>query len=265
MARAPVLFVSHGSPMFAVEPGRLGPLLQGIGPRFAAARAVLVVSPHWQSPGVEVMTSAAPATVHDFGGFPDELHRLAYDAPGAPEAAQQVLAHLRSAGVDARADAARGRDHGVWVPMRYLLPAAATPVFQMSLPLGLDAAGAHALGRLLAPLRETGIAVVGSGSLTHNLHEFRRRPADAGYAQAFADWVRRAVLARDDAALVHYLARAPHAQRAHPTDEHYLPLLVAAGAARGDDVPTHLDGGMTYGVLSMDSYLWDAAAANTPR
>lgn len=265
MSRSPVLFVSHGSPMFAVEPGRLGPLLERIGPRFASSRAVLVVSPHWRTPGFAVTAAPWPATVHDFGGFPDALYRLAYDAPGAPDIADEVVAHLRGAGVEARADLRQGRDHGAWVPMRYLLREASTPVLQLSMPHGLDAASAHALGRVLAPLRAAGIAVVGSGSLTHNLHEFRRTPADADYAQAFAGWARDAVLARDDAALVDYLARAPHARRAHPTDEHYLPLLVAAGAARADDVPTHLEGGMTYGVLSMDSYLWDATAADTAR
>lgn len=265
MSRAPVLFVSHGSPMFAVEPGRLGPLLAAVGPHFSAARAVLVVSPHWRSACFEITAAPAPATIHDFGGFPDALYRLSYDAPGAPDIADEVALHLRAAGLEARPNPRQGRDHGAWVPMRHLLPEASTPVLQLSMPHALDPAGAHALGRALAPLRGAGIALVGSGSLTHNLFEFRRTPADAGYAQAFADWARDAVLSRDDAALVDYLARAPHARRAHPTDEHYLPLLVAAGAARPDDVPTHLEGGMTHGVLSMDSYLWDATAADTPR
>jgi 4,5-DOPA dioxygenase extradiol len=245
--------------MFAVEPGRLGPLLERAGARFASARAVLVISPHWRSRGFEVGAAAAPATVHDFAGFPDVVYRLSYDAPGAPGIASEVVAHLRAGGVDARTNAVQGRDHGAWVPMRYLLPRADRPVLQLSMPHDLDAAGAHALGRLLGPLRDLGIAVVGSGSLTHNLFEFRRAPSDPGYARSFADWARDAVLARDDAVLVDYLVRAPHAQRAHPTDEHYLPLLVAAGAARADDEPVHLDGGMTHGVLAMDSYLWDVA------
>jgi 4,5-DOPA dioxygenase extradiol len=265
MSRSPVLFVSHGSPMFAVEPGRLGPLLERVGRRFASSRAVLVVSPHWRSSGFAVTAAPAPATIHDFGGFPDALYRLAYDAPGAPDIADAVVAYLGATGIEARADPHQGRDHGAWVPMRYLLGEATKPVLQLSMPHDLDAASAYALGRALGPLRDAGIALVGSGSLTHNLYEFRRAPDDADYAQAFADWARDAVLARDDAMLVDYLARAPHAARAHPTDEHYLPLLVAAGAARPDDVPTHLEGGMTHGVLSMDSYLWDATAADTAR
>lgn len=254
MTSAPSLFISHGSPMFALEPGLLGPNLRAIGAALSGIHAVLVVSPHWQTRGVRVGSSAAPETIHDFGGFPAPLYQLQYPAPGAPGLAQDAARLLASAGFDVTLDDRRGLDHGAWVPLRYLFPAADVPVFQVSLPQHIDAAGALRLGQALAPLRERGVLVVGSGSLTHNLYEFRQHIRDPEYAQQFADWIRAAVAARDVEALVDYRRRAPHAQRAHPTEEHYLPLLVAVGASADTDPARLVEGGMTYGVLSMDSF-----------
>jgi 4,5-DOPA dioxygenase extradiol len=254
MTTAPSLFVSHGSPMFALEPGLLGPALQRIGRALPDLAAVVIVSPHWQTQGVRVATTSAPDTIHDFGGFPPPLYALQYTPPGAPTLAVDVVRMLVDAGFAASIDAHRGLDHGAWVPMRYLKPDADVPVFQVSLPHDLDTAGALRLGQALAPLRARGVLVVGSGSLTHNLYEFRQHIRDPEYAQQFADWIRAAVAARDVEALVDYRRRAPHAQRAHPTEEHYLPLLVALGASSGDDTASLVEGGMTHGVLSMDSF-----------
>ena len=254
MTRAPALFVSHGSPMFALEPGLLGPNLQRIGQALTDVRAVLVVSPHWQTPGVRVGASAAPDTIHDFGGFPDALYRLQYPAPGAPALAAEAARLLADAGFPVALDERRGLDHGAWVPLRYLFARADVPVSQVSLPAEADASAALRLGRALAPLRERGVLVVGSGSLTHNLYEFRRRIDDPEYAQAFADWVHAAVRRRDVAALVDYRRQAPQAARAHPTEEHFLPLLVALGASDEADESALIAGGMTYGILSMDSF-----------
>lgn len=254
MTPAPSLFVSHGSPMFALEPGLLGPALQRIGLALPDLAAVVIVSPHWQTRGVRVAASSAPQTIHDFGGFPPPLYALQYTPPGAPELAGEVAAMLANAGFDVAIDTQRGLDHGAWVPMRYLKPDADVPVFQVSLPHDIDAAGAFRLGRALAPQRARGVLVLGSGSLTHNLYEFRQHIRDPEYAQAFADWVADAVRRRDIDALVDYRARAPHGERAHPTEEHYLPLLVALGASSSDDTATLVEGGMTHGVLSMDSF-----------
>jgi 4,5-DOPA dioxygenase extradiol len=254
MATAPSLFVSHGSPMFALEPGRLGPNLHAIGQSLHGVAAVLVVSPHWQTRGVRVGSSAAPETIHDFGGFPAPLYQMQYPAPGAPAWAQDAARLLAQAGFEVTLDERRGFDHGAWVPLRYLFPQAEVPVFQVSLPHDIDAAGALRLGQALAPLRARGVLVIGSGSLTHNLYEFRQHIRDPEYAQAFADWVRDAVTARDVEALVDYRRRAPHGERAHPTEEHYLPLLVAVGASSAAEAAQWVEGGMTYGVLSMDSF-----------
>jgi 4,5-DOPA dioxygenase extradiol len=240
--------------MFALEPGLLGPNLVQVGDSLPALHAILVVSPHWQTRGVRVTGAAALETLHDFGGFPAPLYALQYPAKGAPELATEVAGLLRAAGLDASVDTRRGLDHGAWVPLRYLKPRADVPVLQVSLPHDIDAAGALRLGQALAPLRERGVLVVGSGSLTHNLYEFRQHIADPEYAQAFATWIGDAVQRHDIKALVDYRHRAPFATRAHPTEEHYLPLLVALGASTDDDLPRRIAGGMTYDVLSMDSF-----------
>ena len=261
MFPAPALFVSHGSPMFALEPGLLGPSLEALGRELDDARAIVVVSPHWQTRGVRVTGTAAPDTIHDFGGFPQPLYALRYAPPGDPALARDVVGLLQAAGFDATIDPGRGLDHGAWVPLRYLRADADLPVLQVSLPFDADAETALRLGKALAPLRARGVVVVGSGSLTHNLHEFGRGVRDPDYAQAFADWVADAVAQRDVDALVDYRARAPHAERAHPTEEHFLPLLVALGASGDAEPGTLVRGGMTYGVLSMDSFAFGRQAA----
>ena len=255
--KAPVLFISHGAPTFAIEPGVLGPRLQALGEQLADLKAVLVVSPHWQTRDVKVMTSVQPETVHDFGGFPSRLYTLQYPAAGQPDLAQEAARLLADAGFNVGFDERRGLDHGAWVPMMHFLPQANVPVFQVSMPVTLDTAQAVNLGKALAPLRKQGVMIIGSGSMTHNLYEFRQsgtRPE--AYAQEFAGWVREAVLANAVDSLVNYRALAPHAVRAHPTEEHFLPLLVALGAQAEDDALQVVDGGITHGVLSMESYAW---------
>jgi 4,5-DOPA dioxygenase extradiol len=255
MAKAPALFVSHGAPTFAMQPGLLGPALARLGEQLTAVRAVAVVSAHWQTAGVQVMRTASPETVHDFGGFPPELYRLQYPAPGAPEVAAETARALEIAGYPVSFDDERGLDHGVWVPLRYLIAKANVPVLQVSMPYDLNAAGAVLLGNALAPLREQRVMIIGSGSLTHNLYEIgRNAPSDVAYAQSFAAWTRLQVERRDVAALADYRRRAPSAERAHPTEEHFLPLLVAMGASDDKDSVQVIDGGMTYGILSMESY-----------
>jgi 4,5-DOPA dioxygenase extradiol len=253
----PTLFISHGSPTFALEPGLLGPQLQALGAKLPPLKAVLVVSPHWQTRGLKVMTTSTPETMHDFGGFPAELYTLSYPAPGAPDLAREAARLLTEAGLKPELDEQRGLDHGAWVPLLYLLPQPRIPVFQVSMPLSLTTADALQLGRALAPLREQGVLIIGSGSMTHNLGEFRGPSSTvADYVLAFEAWVRQAVLANNLDAMVNYRSLAPDAQRAHPTEEHFLPLLVALGAQRSGDKVQSLDGGVTYGMLSMDSFMW---------
>lgn len=269
----PSLFVSHGSPTFALEPGHAGALLREVGQRIEAlpnVRAVLVVSPHWRTRGLQISCSAQPETIHDFGGFPAPLYALQYPAKGAPDVAREVADHLVRAGLPTQLDPRQGLDHGAWVPLMHMLPGATLPVFQLSLPIEMRAADAQALGLALAPLRERGVLIVGSGSLTHNLYELRQAGGDvsADYVDEFVLWARQSVLKHDQVALAAF-REAPHSRRAHPSDEHYLPLLVAAAAANFNDQITVIDGGVTYGVLSMEGYVFgelpdtDKARPNT--
>ena len=257
LQRAPVFFISHGAPTFALEPGQLGANLRVMGQQLTGAKAVLVVSPHWQTRELQVLTTPAPETIHDFGGFPAALYALQYPAPGQPELAADALRLLAQAGWPVTADANRGLDHGAWVPLFHLLPHAQIPVFQVSMPHQLDAAGALALGRALAPLRDQGVLIVGSGSLTHNLYDIQPPASPAvAYAVEFAHWIRQAVARADVDALLDYRRLAPHAERAHPTQEHFLPLLVALGASHESEAAQVIAGDITYGVLSMESYAW---------
>ena len=259
MKRTPSLFVSHGSPMFAVTPGLLGPNLRALGDSLQNVRAILVVSPHWQTRGFKVTAAEQLETIHDFVGFPAELYQLQYSPKGSPSLAADVVELLRSQGFDVSLDADRGIDHGAWVPLMHMLPSSELPVLQLSMPMTLSAADALALGEALAPLRDQGVMIVGSGSLTHNLYEFRQHISDPEYAQDFAEWANDAVMSRDVDSLLNYRTKSKYGARAHPTQEHYLPLLVALGASSSDDVARLVEGGMTDGILSMDSFVWEAA------
>lgn len=257
----PTVFVSHGAPTFALEPGLAGAQLRALGAALGKPRAILVVSPHWMTREVQVTAAERPETVHDFGGFARALFDIQYPAPGSPELAARVQQALQAHGIAASLDADRGLDHGAWVPLLHMVPDADVPVVQVSLPLDADEARAFELGRALAPLAHEGVLIVGSGSLTHNLYEFRMGgdAQEAAYAREFTGWIRQAVLDGDTERLVHALQHAPHAQRAHPTTEHFLPLLVAAGAASAITPSTVLDGGIRHGVLAMESYVFGRA------
>jgi 4,5-DOPA dioxygenase extradiol len=252
-----LLFISHGAPTFALEPGLLGARLRALAPALDRVRAVLVISPHWQAPALAITAAAHPQTLHDFGGFPAPLYGLSYPAPGAPEVAHEVRRLLEQAGEVVALDGRRGLDHGAWVPMMHLRPQADRPVLQLAIPFAMDAAAAIRLGQALAPIRQLGVAVMGSGSLTHNLMEFRGpNVPEQPYVRDFARWMRERVSARDAAALVDYRRRAPGAERAHPTDEHLLPLHVAFGASSASDSLEVLETEVRFGMLSMESYAW---------
>ena len=151
MSRLPSLFISHGAPTFALEPGLAGPRLKALGQALPKPQAVMVVSPHWMTPTPRVSTAAQPETIHDFGGFDPALYQLVYAAPGHAGLAEHAVKCLREAGWAAQADAHRGLDHGAWVPLMHLFPQADVPVFQLSLPLQLDAPRAWAMVAMISP------------------------------------------------------------------------------------------------------------------
>ena len=258
-AVVPALYVSHGAPLFAVDAGETGPALtrwgQGLRAQFPALRGVVIMSPHWMARTPQVMTGPQPATWHDFGGFPPALYQLQYPAPGAPALAQEVLALLQAAGVAAQGDAERPFDHGAWVPLRHLFPEADLPVVQVALPVGAGPAEVYALGAALRGLRSQGVLVMGSGSMTHNLAEFfggAREPAP--YVIAFSRWIESALERGDMKALLNYRSLAPHAERAHPTEDHFLPLFFALGAAGDDLHANYLSREVMYSILAMDAF-----------
>jgi len=262
MKAFPSVFISHGAPTFAIEPGRAGAQLRALGHALGNPEGIVIVSPHWMTRGLEITASDSPETIHDFGGFPAALYDIQYAAPGAPALAARAARLLELRNASATLHPTRGLDHGAWVPLMHMYPDADVPVIQVSLPFSSTPEQAYALGQALAPLGGEGVLVIGSGSLTHNLREFSMgNTAVAEYAQTFTRWVRNAVQHGDSDRLLHALERAPNAQRAHPTSEHFLPLLVAAGAAKDASSVTVLDGGIRHGVLAMESYVFGQSIA----
>ncbi len=257
-APLPTLFVSHGAPLFAVDAGETGPALRAWAQSLPAEpplRGVVILSPHWMARTPAVMTTAQPQTWHDFGGFPSALYELQYPAPGNPDLAHEVLELIHSAGIATQADGTRPFDHGAWVPLMHLFPKADVPVVQIALPVGWGPAQVYALGAALQSLRASGVLVMGSGSITHNLGEFRGgAQATAPYVTEFARWVESALERGDKAALLDYRSLAPHAHRAHPSDDHFLPIFFAMGAAGEDARPSYLSREVMYGMLAMDAF-----------
>lgn len=250
----PSLFISHGSPMLALQPGASGPALARLAAELSRPKAIVLVSAHWESHDLRVASGAQPATWHDFGGFPPALFAVQYPAPGAPALAETIAAQLSAAGLPARLDAERPFDHGAWVPMSLMYPAADIPIVQVSLPSAGGPRLQQAIGQALASLREQGILLVGSGSITHNLRELDwHATGDSGtaWAQAFRDWMVEQLAENDETALFDYRQRAPFAIRNHPSDEHLLPLYFARGAGGAFSLA---HSGFTLGALGMDIY-----------
>ena len=264
MTALPSLFISHGSPMTALETGPISQRLAELAAQLPRPRAIVVASAHWLSPQPAVGGAARPDTVHDFHGFPPELYAIRYPAPGAPALADEVRQRLDDAGLATQLDSTHGLDHGVWVPLRLLYAAADIPVVPLSIQPARDPAHHLAVGRALAPLREHGVLVIGSGSITHNLHDLRGGYGpgrDAPYIEPFTSWVEQQLAAGDLEALLDYRAQAPFASRAHPTDEHLLPLFVALGAAGTGAHAQRIDAGIEYGILAMDVYRFSGPPA----
>ncbi len=262
MADLPVLFISHGAPDFAIRPGRLGPQLRELGRSLPRPEAVLMVSAHWLTQTPRVTANERPGTIHDFRGFDPALYDIRYPAAGAPALATDVAAMLQGARWHGSGtDPERGLDHGAWVPLLHMYPEADVPVLQLSLPAGLNGERAFAYGRALAPLAGRGVLIIGSGSLTHNLRDALGGTQDRAYAQEFSHWLREAARRGETSKLRNALEEAPQARRAHPTPEHYWPLVVAAGAAGEGAQARILEGGMSYDVLAMDAFVFDTSRA----
>ncbi|QZP32805.1 DODA-type extradiol aromatic ring-opening family dioxygenase [Pseudomonas sp. DR48] len=250
----PSLYISHGSPMLALEPGASGPALARLAAQMPKPRAIVIVSAHWESNELLVGGNPQPDTWHDFGGFPKALFEVQYPAPGDPQLAAEVVELLKAAELPARIDAKRPFDHGVWVPLSLMYPQADIPVVQVSLPTRGGPALQTRVGHALASLREHGVLLIGSGSITHNLRELDWHAGPESvepWAKSFRDWMIEKLAANDEAALHDYRQQAPNAARNHPSDEHLLPLYFARGAGGAFNIAHQ---GFTMGALGMDIY-----------
>ncbi|WP_149088214.1 DODA-type extradiol aromatic ring-opening family dioxygenase [Pseudomonas prosekii] len=250
----PSLYISHGSPMLALEPGASGPALTRLAAQLPKPKAIVIVSAHWESNELLVSGNPQPETWHDFGGFPKALFEVQYPAPGDPQLAAEVVELLNANDLPARIDARRPFDHGVWVPLSLMYPQADIPVVQVSLPTRGGPALQTRVGQALNSLRAHGVLLIGSGSITHNLRELDWHAGPESvepWAKVFRDWMIEKLAANDEAALHDYRQQAPNAARNHPSDEHLLPLYFARGAG-GEFAIAHQ--GFTMGALGMDIY-----------
>jgi 4,5-DOPA dioxygenase extradiol len=255
--RTPVLFLSHGSPMNAILDNSFSRELRTLGEVLPEYSAVLAISAHWYVSGTYLTGEAAPKTIHDFGGFPRELYEVEYPARGDSALAERVAAMLQARGATLRTD--WGLDHGTWSMLRHVRPAADRPVVQLSIDHRLKPEEHLAIGKALAPLREQGVLIVGSGNATHNLRYAmtamqRGDQSVPDWASAFDRDLAHAIEQRDEGFLVHALS-TDAGRMNHPSPDHYLPLLYAAGATSRDEAVSYPVGGFD-GSLSMRSVRW---------
>lgn len=230
----PVLFAAHGAPILLDDPLWMAELAT-----WAAAmprpKSILMVSAHWEERPATLGTTRTVPLVYDFYGFPERYYQTSYPAPGAPDLAARVRELLRQRDIPSTDDPERGLDHGAYVPLVAMYPEAEVPVLQVSMP-GLDPKALFELGTALAPLREEGVLVFGSGFLTHNM-SYAFRPGIPAWAREFDDWAKDALERFDVDTLLDFRSQAPAAQQALPTWEHYAPVLVAAGAVGAGEKP----------------------------
>jgi 4,5-DOPA dioxygenase extradiol len=264
VSRLPTVFVTHGAPTLIIDDCPARDFLAKLGARLPRPKAVLCVSAHWEEGRAAVSAAPQPETIHDFYGFPPALYEHRYPAAGAPSMAGRVAGLLHKAGISCVVDPLRGFDHGAWVPLKLMYPGADIPAFQLSVQSPLGPQHHIAMGRALAPLREEGVLILGSGSATHNLADFRGGrslgdPARA-YVKPFDDWLVNTVETGDEAALAAY-ERAPEGKHNHPSPEHFLPIFVPFGAAlaTGDGKGATLHRSVTYGIIAMTAFAWGLA------
>lgn len=252
----PGLFISHGSPMLAINPEQIGPALQRLSLNLPTPQAIVVMSAHWESDALEVNTGIRPETWHDFRGFPPELYDIRYPAPGHPELAEEILKRLSDAGFNAHANSSRPHDHGVWMPLLHMYPNADIPVVDISLPMNMTAKQIYQIGEALAPLREQQILLIGSGSITHNLREIEwhhPNPTTPDWCSEFRNYVVSKLQHSDYDAILDW-QDIPHVLRNHPTLEHFAPLFFAMGTGHRFNVIHH---SFSMGALGRDIYRFD--------
>jgi 4,5-DOPA dioxygenase extradiol len=261
------LFLSHGSPMHALEAGAASRAWNELAERLPRPRAVLIASAHWETSLPMLTGRDVLDTIHDFSGFPAALYRERYDAPGAPNVARRAADLLAHAGFTPAINGCRGIDHGAWVPLKWMYPRRDVPVVQLSVQTELGPAHHLAVGAALAPLADDDVLVIGSGHVTHNLRDWSRDGRDTTpleYVRQFSDWLERVLASGDRDELTAYRDRAPGATRAHPTEEHFLPLYVALGAAGPGAHAERVYAAIEARALAMDAYLFTPSQPARP-
>jgi 4,5-DOPA dioxygenase extradiol len=253
-----VLFVPHGAPTFALKPGAAGAAMSEVVQQLSPPRAIVVVSPHWDTRIPTVSMATHLETIHDFYGFPPALYELQYPATGCPELAHEVAAALRAAGLEVADDSQHGLDHGAWQPMRHMFPDADVPIVPLSMQSRGGPAHAFRVGQALAPLAEKNVWVMASGNITHNLGDWQVAASTHGqtptYVNRFADWVQEKLQANDVGSLLNYRQHSADGRQAHPSEDHLLPLFVALGAAGEGAKPQAFYRGVSDYVIAMDGY-----------
>ena len=265
MPKMPTLFVSHGGPNVVTEPSEARDYLSSLSALLPRPKAIVLVSAHFETEGPVVVTDPAPSMIYDFGGFAPELYEMQYPAPGEPALAMKVAHLLNDAGLKPRIAPERGYDHGAWNTMILAFPKADIPIVQLSIDPSRDAAYHFALGAALAPLREEGVLLVGSGHITHNLRAvfgamrggLAANPAMAQKVAAFTDWFAEKFAAHDKAAILDWTEQAPFPVENHPTDEHLMPLFFAYGAAGEAAAATRAHASRQFGFFAWDSWLFN--------
>lgn len=260
----PSLFVPHGAPTFALRPGAAGAALTRLSAQLARPRAIVVVSPHWETDVPTVGFADRLETIYDFWGFPEALYSLTYPATGCREAADEVVAALAKAGFPVKKDGERGLDHGAWVPLRMMFPDADIPVIPLSIQHQGGPAHHFKVGQGLASLAKQGFLIIGTGSITHNLRDYQIAAQQSGatpaYVREFSDWIADQIAVQQNDALINYRQSMPHARQAHPSEDHLLPLFVALGAADVDANSERVHAGIDDFVIAMDAYaFWPAS------
>jgi 4,5-DOPA dioxygenase extradiol len=253
----PSIYLSHGAPLVVIDRDPARRAWSALAAGLPRPRAIVVMTPHWLTTTPGVGCAERYATLHDFGGMPRALYEIDYAPPGDPALAETIAARLADAGIACTVANRRQLDHGAWVPLQAMYPNADVPVVPLAVQPRLGPRHHYAMGQALAGLRDTDVLVLGSGAITHNLHEVRLDQREAtvpGWVRDFADWTATRLEAGDVDSLLDYRALAPSAERNHPTEEHLLPLFFACGAA-GAVPPVHrFYRGYAYGLLAMDVF-----------
>ena len=251
----PGLFISHGSPMLALNPEQVGPALARLSLNLPRPQAIIVMSAHWESDALEISHAIRPETWHDFRGFPAELYQIRYPAPGQPVLAERIIQHLAESNIHAHANSTRPRDHGVWMPLLHMYPEADIPVVEISLPRTFTAQQLYQLGQCLAHFREQQILIIGSGSITHNLAELtwdHDSPTPI-WASSFNQSIISALKNGDYDKVLNWQA-LPHIKRSHPSLEHLAPLFFSMGSGVRFSL---VHSSFSMGALGMDIYRFD--------